>query len=158
MNTKTLSNGAVYDLDKKKIVSGAMLTSDTARDMVRAREEKRIRLYNEGAKRAVLDPQLIRDFGDDAHIVERGMTLQTIASTPDAGKAAVMAAQHLDKAQGLVADKVDADSQAPDLVQSALLGLIGAVMDKVHGGDNNNYRKHNEADIIEAGGEEAGGG
>lgn len=106
------------------------ITSDTARDMVRKREEKRIRLYNEGAKRAVLDPQLIREYGDDAHIVERGMTLQTIASTPDAGKAAVMAAQHLDKAQGLIADKVQADAPAVALTITGdglqrLAGLLG---------------------------------
>lgn len=78
------------------------ITADTARDMVRRREEKRIRLYTEGAGRAVQDTQLIREYGKDAHIVERGMTLQQIATTPDAGKAAVMAAQALDVAQGLI--------------------------------------------------------
>lgn len=76
--------------------------SDSARAAVRAREEKRIRLYTEGAGRAVQDTQLIREYGKDAHIVERGMTLQQIATTPDAGKAAVMAAQALDVAQGLI--------------------------------------------------------
>lgn len=84
--------------------------SETARAAVRAREEKRIRLYNEGAKRAVQDAQLIREYGDDAHIVERGMTLQQIATTPDAGKAAVLAAQHLDVAQGLIVKGKDADT------------------------------------------------
>ena len=39
--TKVLSNGAVYDVDKKKIVSGAVLTSDRAREMVQARVEKK---------------------------------------------------------------------------------------------------------------------
>jgi len=81
--------------------------------MVRLREEKRMRLYNEGAKRAVLDVELLNEYGEDAHIVERGMTLQTIASTPDAGKAAVMAAAHLDKAQGLTVDRSERDAPAP---------------------------------------------
>jgi hypothetical protein len=79
-----------------------VITSDEARDMVRIREEKRIRLYNIGAQRVVQDARLIKEFGEDAHIVERGMTLQTIASTPDAGKAAVMAADKLDVNQGLI--------------------------------------------------------
>lgn len=85
-----------------KIVAGAVIDRDRGREMVRAREEKRIRLYTEGAGRAVQDTQLIREYGKDAHIVERGMTLQQIATTPDAGKAAVMAAQALDVAQGLI--------------------------------------------------------
>lgn len=112
METTVAKNGAVRDKATGKIVAMPALDRDTARDMVRKREEKRIRLYNEGAKRAVQDASLIREFGDDAHIVERGLVLQTIATTPDAGKAAVMAAQHLDKAQGLIADKVQADAPA----------------------------------------------
>ena len=85
-------------------------TSENARDMVRLREEKRIRLYNEGAKRAVQDLQLIREYGDDAHLVERAMTLQTIASTPDAGKAAVLADTALQRAQGYDTGKRDSSS------------------------------------------------
>lgn len=99
---RTLANGARQDLTTGKIVAGAVIDRDRGREMVRAREEKRIRLYTEGAGRAVQDTQLIREYGKDAHIVERGMTLQQIATTPDAGKAAVMAAQALDVAQGLI--------------------------------------------------------
>ena len=79
-----------------------LLWLERSSGVVGAREEKRIRLYAEGAGRAVQDTQLIREYGKDAHIVERGMTLQQIATTPDAGKAAVMAAQALDVAQGLI--------------------------------------------------------
>lgn len=39
--TKVLKNGAVYDLDKKKIVSGAVLTSDKARELVQVRIQKK---------------------------------------------------------------------------------------------------------------------
>jgi hypothetical protein len=76
------------------------ITSDTARDMVRRRQEKRMRLYAEGAQLAVDRRDLIEKYGEDAHIVERAISLQTIASTPDAGKAAVMADTALQKAQG----------------------------------------------------------
>src|SRR5688572_11108980 len=49
--TKVLSNGAVYDLDKKKIVSGAVLTSDKARELVQSRiEKKRERIMAGAAK------------------------------------------------------------------------------------------------------------
>jgi hypothetical protein len=37
--TKVLANGAVYDLDKKRIVSGALLTSDKAKELVKRRVE-----------------------------------------------------------------------------------------------------------------------
>jgi hypothetical protein len=40
-NVKVLANGAVYDLDKKRIVSGAMLTSDMAKEMVQTRIQKK---------------------------------------------------------------------------------------------------------------------
>lgn len=84
-------------------------TPETARLAAKAREEKRIRLYTAGAGRAVQNKELIREFGEDAHIVERGITLQEIATTPDAGKAAVMAAAQLDKAQGLTPDRAERD-------------------------------------------------
>jgi hypothetical protein len=84
------------------------ITSDNAREMVRLREAKRMRLYAEGAQRMVQDAKLIEKYGEDAHLVERAMTMQTIATTPDAGKAAVLAAAHLDRAQGYDTGKAQA--------------------------------------------------
>ncbi len=149
METTIAKNGAVRDKKTGRIVAMPALDRDTARDMVRRREEKRMRLYAEGAGLATVDQSLIAKYGEDAHIVERARVMQEIATTPDAGKAAVMAAQHLDRAQGLIADKAEASEQVPDLVQSALLGLIGAVMDKVQASN---------VDIIEAGGEDEADG
>lgn len=83
------------------------ITSERASDMLRLRREKRARLATEGALRAVLDAELIVKYGDDAPLVERAQTLQTIASTPNAGKAAVMSAQYLDKLQGYADDPAD---------------------------------------------------
>lgn len=118
----------VHD-DKRVIVgrNGGRLTPftpETARAAVRAREEKRIRLYNAGARRAVQDTQLIREYGEDAHIVERAMTLQQIATTPDAGKAAVLAAQALDVAQGLITKGKDSTDAAPQSAPPAILLLV----------------------------------
>lgn len=141
--------------DNKRVIegkNGGKLTPfnpETARAAVKAREEKRMRLYAEGAQLATIDPELLRKYKEDAHIVERARTMQEIATTPDAGKAAVMAAQHLDKAQGLTVDKTqETQSAMPDVIQSAVLGLISAVMDKVG-------RDTIDGQVMEA---EAGGG
>lgn len=96
------------------------ITPDTAHDMLKARALKRARLATAGAMRAVTDDALILQYGDDAALVERAQTLQTIASTPDAGKAAVMSAQYLDKLQGYTTDD-DAD---PAQVVDAVAALV----------------------------------
>jgi hypothetical protein len=106
------------------------ITADTARDMVLRREEKRMRLYAEGAQLAVARKDLIEKYGADAHIVERAITLQTIASTPDAGKAAVMADTALQRAQGYDTSK---DNKAgggteSDVIES-VRGLLRDITD-----------------------------
>ncbi len=132
VETRTLKNGAVVDAKTGKIVAMPALDRDTAREMVRAREEKRIRLYTEGAQMATERADMVRKYGADAHIVERGYTMQKLAATLDAGKAAVMAAQHLDKAQGLVSDvKQSADAGQMSPLELAMASLIEAVTSKV---------------------------
>lgn len=87
-----------------------------------------MRLYQEGAQLAVQDVALIQQYGQDAHLVERARTMQEIASTPDAGKAAVLAAQHLDRAQGYdmgkQADTVGQVGQVGDRLQAIVLLLL----------------------------------
>lgn len=64
--------------------NGGRLTpfdSERGRAAVRIREEKRMRLYNEGAQLAVARGDLIEMYGADAHLVERAITLQQIATT-----------------------------------------------------------------------------
>lgn len=122
--TKVLANGAVYDYDKGRIVANPgggtqAITSDTAHDMLRARALKRARLATEGALLATVRPDLVLKYGDDAPLVERAQTLQTIATTPEAGKAAVMSAQYLDKLQGYADDPADAGQ-----VVDAVAGLV----------------------------------
>jgi len=110
------------------------ITTDNARDMIRLREAKRMRLYAAGAQLAVENKQLIERYGEDAHIVERGRTLQEIASTADAGKAAVMAAAHLDKAQGLMDKPADVAAPADAPVTLALVQLLGAITRRLEQG------------------------
>ncbi len=97
------------------------ITTERVPDMIAAREAKRRRLYAIGAQRAVQDTRLIEEFGADAHIVERAVTMQTLATTPDAGKVSVMAAAHLDKAQGLIGERQQIDAGAD---AGAMLGGI----------------------------------
>ena len=112
-----------------------VITRDNSRDMLRLRAEKRARLATEGAMRAVTDADLVLRYGNDAALVERAMTLQTIASTPDAGKAAVMSAQYLDKLQGYT-DTDDAPAQALDAVTALVreLATFAAAMMPSGGG------------------------
>ena len=106
--------------------SPAPITHENAHEFARLREEKRMRLYNEGALRAVQDTNLLKEFGEDAHLVERAMTLQTIATTPDAGKAAVLADTALQRAQGYdIGKQAQAAEAGP---QSDALNVIGAAL------------------------------
>lgn len=107
------------------------ITTERVPDMIAAREAKRRRLYAIGAQRAVQDTRLIEEFGADAHIVERAVTMQTLATTPDAGKVSVMAAAHLDKAQGLIGERVDSDT-AQTVANAAAVGVaVASVMERV---------------------------
>lgn len=151
--TKVLANGAVYDYGKGRIVANPgggtqAITSETAHDMLRARALKRARLATEGALLATVRPDLVLKYGDDAPLVERAQTLQTIATTPEAGKAAVMSAQYLDKLQGYADDPADA-GQVVDAVAGLVreLALFAAQM-MPNAFDNSNYRKH---EAVEAG-------
>lgn len=132
------SDGSVRDVNGRALSlppKMRMITSDNAHDMIRLREEKRNRLYAEGAQLSVQNKKLIEKYGDDAHIIERAMTLQTIASTPDAGKAAVLADQQLQRAQGYdVKDATPAQLPAqvgtsPVLLLIAELARRGEIVD-----------------------------
>lgn len=138
--TRTLANGAKQDIATGRIVAGAVLTRDRAREMVRAREAKRMRLYAEGAQLAVEDAKLLQDYGQDAHIVERAMTLQRIASTPDAGKAAVMADTALQRAQGYDIKPEPVAVAQTDMRPDVILALLAIVGDSTDAG----------ADVLEA--------
>jgi len=95
MNTKTLSNGAVYDMDKKRIVKGATLSSDTAREMVQARVQKKREVIAQSAQEAVENGDLTVRYGAEAWLAEVTQAQMRLATTPDAGKASTLAATWL---------------------------------------------------------------
>jgi hypothetical protein len=88
---KTLQNGAVYDLQAKKIVSGAVLSSDRAREMVAARETRRREAARQAANQAVDRADFHAAYGDLAYlaaIIETAMQKATTADDPKAIEAA----------------------------------------------------------------------
>lgn len=95
--TKVLSNGAVYDMVTKRIVGGAITTQFTpqnAREMQSKAIAKKREVAAAAANLEVQDERALL-FGDYAYLAESAINMQRLATSPEAGKAAVMAAQWL---------------------------------------------------------------
>jgi hypothetical protein len=84
---KTLSNGAVYDLEQKRIVSGAVLTSAEASALRAKRTEKRRQVIKQAANAAVQRADFHAAYGEDAYIAAIIETAMLKATTPDDPKA-----------------------------------------------------------------------
>lgn len=112
--TKTLKNGAVYDLDRGRIVDSTnvttRITSENARELQSMAVAKK-RLVMAAAANSRVRPELIAQYGSYAHVAERAETLQLIATTPEAGKAAVMAHQALTADTGMSEKQIQAEAQ-----------------------------------------------
>lgn len=80
---KTLSNGAVYDLEEKRIVSGAIITSDRARELVNIREQKRREIAREAANAAVQRGDFTAKHGEMAFFAEIVSAAQSKATNID---------------------------------------------------------------------------
>jgi len=68
--TKVLSNGAVYDLETKRIVKGASLSSVDASAIRAQRDQKRRDLAREAANLAVENGEFKTKYEGDAYFVE----------------------------------------------------------------------------------------
>ena len=112
---KVLKNGAVRDMDKGRIVSGknitTKITSENAREMQSLSIARKRLVMAAAANRHVEDASLFEAFGDYAHVAERAITLQRIATTPEAGKAAVMAHDALVRDTGMSEKLVEQQAQ-----------------------------------------------
>lgn len=91
-NTRILRNGAVQDVATGRIVAMPELTRAKALDMVRSRVERKRAIVAAAAQDAVSRGDLRGKYGDEAWIAEVTQAQMQIATTPDAGKSAVMAA------------------------------------------------------------------
>ena len=139
-NVRVLKNGALYDDEKKRIVgvrpdlaTGAltMINSENAAEyQLRAVVNKRLVMMQ--AANAEVPPELVAKYGAYAHVAERAQTLQRIASSPEAGKAAVMAHDALIRDTGMGEKQQQETQNAPlTLTEQALVGLIQAITAKV---------------------------
>ena len=137
--TKVLSNGAVYDLDKKRIVSGAVLTSDSARALVDARKSrKREAILEAGTMIAQANARnsqhpAIRALADDPEAMWKAIAIgRTMAAMDSDSPYGNGAAEWLERGSGLAEGKQTADGadvgQAAELV-TALTGLLQAFDD-----------------------------
>ena len=139
-NVRVLKNGALYDDEKKRIVgvrpelaTGAltMINSENAAEyQLRAVVNKRLVMMQ--AANAEVPQELVAKYGAYAHVAERAQTLQRIASSPEAGKAAVMAHDALVRDTGMGEKQQMEQPNAPlTLTEQALVGLIQAITAKV---------------------------
>jgi hypothetical protein len=154
--TKVLKNGAVYDMNKGRIVANPgggthAITSANARDMQKLAVERKREVVAHAANRAVQDRSLLAEYGDYAHVAERAMTLQMIATTPEAGKAAVMAHQALIADTGMSEKALQDNPTAPTVGDMAgLVDALAAFVAAVKGNDSvMNVTPADDGDIIE---------
>jgi len=77
------------------------ITTATARDMVRIRKERKHAVVQKAANEAVQSGHLRGQYGDMAFMAEVTQAQMTIATTPDAGKAATIAAEWLVNHSGM---------------------------------------------------------
>ena len=116
ITVRTLKNGAITE--NGKIVSMPALSRDTARDMVRARVAKKRAIVQAAALDAVQSQTLLNRYGDEAWIAEVTQAQMQIATTPNAGKSAVMAATWLMDHAGI------GERQAEDKSGSDAAGVV----------------------------------
>lgn len=136
---KVLASGAVYDYDKGRIVGNVgggvhAITSDTARDMVRRRVEKKRAIIAAAAQEAVQNAGNLARYGDSAWLAEVTQAQMMLATTPDAGKASTLAAGWLVDNTGLGEKNPELHAAAPSSVAgdvseiiNALAGFVAAV-------------------------------
>lgn len=154
--TKVLSNGAVYDLDKGRIVANPgggkyAITSDNARDMVNIRmEQKRARLVA-GANAAVKSGGEFD--GRDMDFVEAIGEAVTLAALDPTSSQQVKAAEFLFREAGIgerqaVQDGAGGTIGALADVIGALSAFAGSIVGLVNDNafDNSNY--HNQQDSV----------
>ena len=104
----------------------ALITSENAREMQASAVNKKRAVMMAAANREV-PPELIAEYGSYAHVAERAQTLQRIATSPEAGKAAVMAHDALVRDTGMGEKQAEQERQPSSLTEQALAGLIQAI-------------------------------
>jgi hypothetical protein len=84
--TKVLKNGAVYDMESKRIVKGATLSSDQAAHMAAIREQKKRDVARSAANKAVERSDYTSAYGDLAYLAAIIDAAMMKALTPEDSK------------------------------------------------------------------------
>lgn len=138
---KTLSNGAIYDMEQKRIVSGAALSSDGARALVQKREESRRAAVRSVANQNPKAAALAASHGDLAYIAAITESAMVKATNP-ADPKMIEAANWITRAAG---DDISSGSGGDSSVEEVrgilkdLSELARAVLEARAVEDNNNY-------------------
>lgn len=155
MATKVLSNGAIYDTERKRIVAlkpelatkSTQITPATASEYHAKRQERKREVIASAAAAAVERDDYRAKYGDDAWIAAIAEAAYIKATTPDDPKA-IDAARFLLQETGLSEAKqpqTQGDAVTVTLSAHGLQALAAILAGNAS--DNNNYRNH--ADIIE---------
>ena len=151
---RVLKNGAHYDTETKRIVKGPdkpPITAENAREyQLRAIAKKREAVLR-AANREVA-PELIAEFGEYAWAAEGAVNMQRLASSPEAGKAAVMAFEALQRAAGVGEGKQadDTGGQSQAAVTLSLSADAVRMLASLVAGDNSNYRNQSPPAVVDA--------
>jgi hypothetical protein len=109
----TIRNERGYPVPGSKINNtGHEITHENAREYQASAIAKKREVMARAANREV-QPELIAEFGEYAHVAERAINLQRIATTPEAGKAAVMAHDALVRDTGM-SEKIEKQGERSD--------------------------------------------
>lgn len=150
---KTLANGAIYDMQTKRIVSGkgitTKITPERAIEMQSARQEKKRRAIEAGAQAAVMDKMPDAFTGDDGDWIEAVAQQVAYKALDKLDPKQVDAARFLLQESGLAeAKQVQATPAAS--VTDILRDVASIAASLAHGFDNSNYRKHEEGQVVDA--------
>jgi len=160
--TKVLKNGAIYDMDKGRIVANPgggkyAITSETASEFHAKRQERKREAIIRGANAVAAEGG--KYDGTDLDFIEAIAEVQTIkALNPDDPKS-TDAARFILQESGL-AEAKQVQATPAEAVTDILREVASIAASLAHGFDNYNYRKHEEGQVVDADtgqAEEAGG-
>lgn len=159
--TKVLANGAVYDLEKKRIIANPgggshAITSERASEFAQLRRERKQAVIQATANSAVENGKYRASYGDDAWIAAITEAQYIKATTPDDPKS-TDAARFLfteagisDKQQANGPDNMPSSAVLAQLAQFAADVVAPLIAQRENGFDNYTYRNHEvqDGDIV----------
>jgi hypothetical protein len=142
--TKVLKNGAIYDLDKKRITGGAVLTSVKAAELVANKITNKRAAIAQAANEAVESGSIRTSYGDMAFVAEITKVMMMRATTPEDSKG-VDAAKWLIQEAGIGERQQEQAQQqvVTHTIDPDVMALLAQIAEQQQNGfDNYTYRNH----------------